>query len=154
MRRRWNGAPTWRWFAPMRVWRLRRRYRRQRVSMSVAVRTGIRCAGTSGRSAPDRVWNEFGITGQGVTVASIDTGVLGIHPALRDRYRGALGGGMYDHNYNWYDPQGVFPMPVDQNGHGTHTTGTIVGSRPGGERFGVAPGAQWIAAQGVRRVIL
>jgi subtilisin family serine protease len=96
----------------------------------------------------DRVWNEFGITGQGVTVASIDTGVLGIHPALRDRYRGALGGGMYDHNYNWYDPQGVFPMPVDQNGHGTHTTGTIVGSRPGGERFGVAPGAQWIAAQG------
>jgi subtilisin family serine protease len=96
----------------------------------------------------DRVWNEFGITGQGVTVASIDTGVLGIHPALRDRYRGALGGGMYDHNYNWYDPQGVFPMPVDQNGHGTHTTGTIVGSRPGGERFGVAPGARWIAAQG------
>ena len=96
----------------------------------------------------DRVWNEFGITGQGVTVASIDTGVLGIHPALRDRYRGALGGGMYDHNYNWYDPQGAFPMPVDQNGHGTHTTGTIVGSRPGGERFGVAPGARWIAAQG------
>lgn len=96
----------------------------------------------------DRVWNEFGITGEGVTVASIDTGVLGLHPALRDRYRGALGGGMYDHNYNWYDPQGVFPMPVDQNGHGTHTTGTIVGSRPGGERFGVAPGARWIAAQG------
>ena len=97
----------------------------------------------------DRVWNEFGITGQGVTVASIDTGVLGIHPALRDRYRGALGSGIYDHNYNWYDPQGVFPMPVDQNGHGTHTTGTIVGSRPGGERFGVAPGARWILRRGV-----
>ncbi|MGQ9826236.1 MAG: S8 family serine peptidase [Roseiflexus sp.] len=96
----------------------------------------------------DRVWNEFGITGEGVTVASIDTGVLGLHPALRDRYRGALGGGMYDHNYNWYDPQGVFPMPVDQSGHGTHTIGTIVGGRPGGEQFGVAPGAQWIAAQG------
>jgi subtilisin family serine protease len=96
----------------------------------------------------DRVWNEFGITGQGVTIASIDTGVLVTHPALRDRYRGALGGGMYDHNYNWYDPQGAFPAPADQNGHGTHTVGTMVGKNADGEQFGVAPGARWIAAQG------
>ncbi|MGB9750842.1 MAG: peptidase S8 [Roseiflexus castenholzii] len=96
----------------------------------------------------DRVWNEFGITGQGVTVASIDTGGLFSHPALRDQYRGALGNGAYDHNYNWYDPQGAFPAPNDQNGHGTHTIGIMVGRRTGGERFGVAPGARWIAAQG------
>ncbi|MFQ3632985.1 S8 family serine peptidase [Roseiflexus sp.] len=96
----------------------------------------------------DRVWNEFGVTGQGVTVASIDTGGVATHPALRDQYRGALGNGEYDHNYNWYDPQGTFPAPTDQNGHGTHTIGTMVGGRAGGERFGVAPGARWIAAQG------
>ncbi len=96
----------------------------------------------------DRVWNEFGVTGQGVTVASIDTGVLISHPALRNQYRGALGNGEYDHNYNWYDPQGTFPAPTDQNGHGTHTVGTMVGGLTGGERFGVAPGARWIAAQG------
>ncbi len=96
----------------------------------------------------DRVWNEFGVTGQGVTVASIDTGALVTHPALRDQYRGTLGAGEYDHNYNWYDPQGVFPAPTDQNGHGTHTIGAMVGRRAGGEQFGVAPGARWIAAQG------
>jgi subtilisin family serine protease len=96
----------------------------------------------------ERVWNEFGVTGQGVTVASIDTGGLATHPALRDQYRGALGNGEYDHNYNWYDPQGTFPAPTDQNGHGTHTIGTMVGRRAGGEQFGVAPGARWIAAQG------
>ncbi|MCS6940072.1 MAG: S8 family serine peptidase, partial [Roseiflexus sp.] len=96
----------------------------------------------------DRVWNEFGVTGQGVTVASIDTGGLVNHPALRDQYRGALGNGEYNHNYNWYDPQGAFPAPTDQNGHGTHTIGTMVGRLANGEQFGVAPGARWIAAQG------
>ncbi|MDW8148658.1 MAG: S8 family serine peptidase [Roseiflexaceae bacterium] len=96
----------------------------------------------------DRVWNEFGITGQGVTVASIDTGALVHHPALRDQYRGALGNGEYNHNYNWYDPQGAFSAPTDKHGHGTHTLGTMVGRLADGERFGVAPGARWIAAQG------
>lgn len=96
----------------------------------------------------DRVWNEFGVTGQGVIIASIDTGGLFNHPALRDQYRGALGNGEYDHNYNWYDPQGTFPAPTDQNGHGTHTIGAMVGRRAGGEQFGVAPGARWMAAQG------
>lgn len=96
----------------------------------------------------DRVWNEFGITGQGVTVASIDTGGLFNHPALREQYRGTLGNGAYDHNYNWYDPQGAFLAPTDQNGHGTHTIGAMVGRLANGEQFGVAPGARWIAAQG------
>lgn len=95
----------------------------------------------------DRVWNEFGVTGQGVVVASLDTGVALDHPALRNRYRGASGG-TFDHNYNWYDPQGAFLAPNDENGHGTHTTGTMLGALTGGEQFGVAPGARWIAAQG------
>jgi len=37
--------------------------------------------------APE-VWRDFGINGEGVIVANLDTGVDGTHPALRDRWRG------------------------------------------------------------------
>src|SRR6266498_3310732 len=97
----------------------------------------------------DRVWRDFGVTGQGIVVANIDTGVRYDHPALAAQYRGALGDGRYDHNYNWFDPLGQHPAPQDDNGHGTHTMGTIVASGAGGApAVGVAPGARWIAAQG------
>ena len=38
--------------------------------------------------------------------------------------------------------------PCDNNGHGTHTMGTMVGDDGGGNQIGVAPGARWIAAKG------
>jgi len=41
--------------------------------------------------------------------------------------------------------------PGDQNGHGTHTMGTIVGSETSG--VGVAPGAQWIASKGCATIL-
>jgi subtilisin family serine protease len=95
----------------------------------------------------DDVWAEFGATGQGIVVASIDTGVRYTHSALVDQYRGNLGGGNFDHNYNWHDPQGS-SAPNDPNDHGTHVTGTMVGDDGGSNQIGVAPGAQWVAAQG------
>ena len=85
-------------------------------------------------------------------VANIDTGVEFDHPALVNQYRGTQGEGMYDHNYNWFDPSNIcgFPSeaPCDNEGHGTHTMGTIVGDDGGDNQIGVAPGAQWIAAKG------
>ena len=36
-------------------------------------------------------------------VANIDTGVQYDHPALVNQYRGNIGGGSFDHNYNWFD---------------------------------------------------
>jgi subtilisin family serine protease len=99
----------------------------------------------------DRVWRDFGVTGQGIVVASIDTGVSFTHPALTTSYRGYLGPGRYTHDYNWFDPQGTQTLPTDLNGHGTHTMGTMVAAGDGSPTHpsvGIAPGARWIAAQG------
>jgi subtilisin family serine protease len=93
-----------------------------------------------------RVWEDFGITGNGVVVANIDSGVLATHPALVNQYRGTDTG---SHDYNWFDPSGTYTNePGDNNGHGTHTMGTMVGSDGGANQIGVAPGATWIAAKG------
>jgi subtilisin family serine protease len=95
----------------------------------------------------DQVWSDFGVFGEGVVVANIDTGVQSDHPALVAQYRGTVSG---SHDYNWFDPAGVCggSAPCDNNGHGTHTMGTMVGDDGGTNQIGVAPEAQWIAAKG------
>ncbi|NUT22468.1 MAG: S8 family serine peptidase [Hamadaea sp.] len=97
----------------------------------------------------NEVWSAYADRGAGIVVASIDSGVEYTHPALVDKYRGNLGGGTFDHNYNWFDPAGICPVgkPCDNNGHGTHTMGTMVGGE-GANVIGVAPDAKWIAAKG------
>jgi subtilisin family serine protease len=99
----------------------------------------------------DHVWGST--NGQGIVVANIDTGVEYTHPALVGQYRGNMGAGEFDHNYNWYDPSGYCGVPAtapcDNYGHGTHTMGTMVGTLDGmGSSIGVAPGALWIAVKG------
>ncbi|MFE6733869.1 S8 family serine peptidase [Microbacterium sp. NPDC057650] len=94
----------------------------------------------------DQVWSQYGVKGEGIVIANIDSGVQYNHPALVGNYRGNLGNGTFSHDYNWFDPTGVCTggVPCDNNNHGTHTMGTMVGA--GG--IGVAPGATWIAAKG------
>jgi hypothetical protein len=96
----------------------------------------------------DQVWTTYDITGTGIVVSNIDTGVQWDHPALINQYRG-WDGAMADHNYNWWDPYGQSPLvPNDADAHGTHTMGTMVGDDGGTNQIGVAPGAQWFACDG------
>ncbi len=94
-----------------------------------------------------RVW-ELGITGQGVIVGSADSGVDWEHPALKEAYLG-WDGSAADHDYHWYDPWDGEAAPYDYNGHGTHTTGIMLGL-DGENQIGLAPGAQWIACRNMR----
>ncbi|MEM8858219.1 MAG: S8 family serine peptidase [Chloroflexota bacterium] len=97
--------------------------------------------GTKFINAP-HVWHGLGVTGTGVTVAIMDTGVDFEHPILNGNYRGNLGDGNYQHAGNWFHAAvPTHTTPVDFQGHGTHVAGTAVGSRG----IGVAPGADWIA---------
>lgn len=100
----------------------------------------------------DRVWYTFGVSGQGITVASIDSGVFASHQALIEQYRGYEGSGVEPrHSYNWFDAHSGTNTPTDAGEHGTHTMGTMVGRGDGSDNqpaVGVAPGATWIAARG------
>ena len=102
--------------------------------------------------APD-VW-ALGFTGQGVVAGGADTGYQWDHPALQPHYRG-WSGSSADHNYSWHDAihssSGICgadaPAPCDDQGHGTHTMGSLVGDDGAGNQIGVAPGAKWIGCR-------
>jgi Subtilase family. len=101
-----------------------------------------------------QVW-ALGYTGQNIVVASADRGVRWTHNALKPHYRG-WDGQNADHDYNWHDaihdsvgsPCGSdSPEPCDDTGHGSLTTGTMIGDDGMGNQIGMAPGAKWIACR-------
>jgi serine protease AprX len=101
----------------------------------------------------DQVW-ALGYKGQGVIVAGEDTGYDWTHPCLKKQYRG-WDGSKADHNYNWHDIVtsgggtcgANLKEPCDDNNHGTHTMGTMVGDDGGDNQIGMAPGARWIGCR-------
>lgn len=99
----------------------------------------------------DRVWNEFGITGRGVVVGVIDTGLCITHPDIQNQvwnnpdeipdngidddnngYIDDIHGWSFSDNNNYID---------DYHGHGSHVSGTIAGDGTGGQQSGMAPDA-------------
>jgi len=100
----------------------------------------LRAIGAAGVAG---LW-EQGLTGQGIVVATMDTGVDVDHPALGPNWRGGTN--------SWFDVHGdcllfLGSEPCDFQGHGTQTMGLIVAGEAGGQAIGVAPGAQWIAVK-------
>ncbi|PID87181.1 MAG: hypothetical protein CSB13_00610 [Chloroflexi bacterium] len=96
-----------------------------------------------------------GFTGEGIVIGGQDTGYQWEHPAIKEQYRGWRGS-VADHNYSWHDAihdadngrcDKDSPEPCDDNSHGTHTMGTMVGDDGGTNQIGVAPGAQWIGCR-------
>jgi subtilisin family serine protease len=90
----------------------------------------------------DLLWGQ-GVTGQGVTVAIVDTGLA--------RHRGLVRGadGRKGRLLAWADFVDGFRKPRDPNGHGTHVAGIIANSQRGadGEFNGVAPGVNLVAVR-------
>ena len=91
----------------------------------------------------DKVWDEFGVRGEGIVVGQSDSGADVNHPEIHDSYRGLTEGD----DYNWFDPWNGTASPYDEGGHGTHTLGTILGKNG----IGVAPGATWFACSNLTR---
>jgi subtilisin family serine protease len=88
------------------------------------------------------VWEELGVRGAGIVIGQSDSGADWEHEEIRDAYRGQAG----QHGSNWLDPWNATPAPVDANGHGTHTLGSVLGNRTG-----VAPDATWFACANLYR---
>lgn len=99
-----------------------------------------------------QVWNQFGITGRGVTVAVCDTGLCPTHPDIANqlwRNTGEIAGNGIDDDSNGFvddltgwNFEGNNPNTSDNNGHGSHTSGTIAGDGTAGTQCGVAPDAR------------
>ncbi len=96
----------------------------------------------------DQFWTAFGMQGDGIVVANIDTGVQYNHPALDQAYK------CWPNPSDpacWSDPSNICGGSMcDNNGHGTHTMGTMVGDDDPTLTWqaGMAPNAQWIACKG------
>lgn len=85
-------------------------------------------------NAPD-VWSSMNLTGEGVVVGLIDTGIDANHPDLAGKVLG------------FKDFVGTSTTPIDGQGHGTHCAGTIAGTGAGGQKTGMAPNAKLIVAR-------
>ncbi|MFC6084502.1 S8 family serine peptidase [Sphaerisporangium aureirubrum] len=96
----------------------------------------------------DRVRSERGLTGDGVRVAVLDTGVDITHPDLAGKL---VSDDPADpsHPGGWIefaaDGTPVPTTPHDSSYHGTHVAGTIAGGDASGTAIGVAPGVELMA---------
>ncbi len=96
----------------------------------------------------DDFWATFGVQGNGIVVANIDTGVQYNHPGLDQAFKCASP----TDPICWRDPANICGAAgaCDNNGHGSHTMGTMVADDDPSLTWqaGMAPNATWIACKG------
>ena len=101
----------------------------------------------------DLVWQDTGYTGEGVTMAIIDTGIDGNHTALDDLDDDNTTNdpkivAFYDAINNPGATNGTEIFPYDDNGHGTHCAGITAGTgAPTYQHVGVAPRANLVGVK-------
>ena len=101
----------------------------------------------------DLVWQDTGYTGEGVTMAIIDTGIDGNHTALDDLDDDNMTDdpkivAFYDAINNPGATNGTEIFPYDDNGHGTHCAGITAGTgAPNYLHIGVAPRANLVGVK-------
>jgi subtilisin family serine protease len=82
----------------------------------------------------EKLWAQ-GLTGKGVRVGHLDTGVDATHPVLKGRVAGFA-------EWDTLGQRVEGAMPHDTDIHGTHTAATLAGKLVGGRAIGVAPGCE------------
>lgn len=105
--------------------------------------SGASKVGTPGivETGAPRVWSQYGLTGKGIGVAVVDSGVYA-HPDLGDRIVASI-------DFTSATPT-VSTTPLgDPGGHGTHVAGLIAGdgTMSGGLYTGMAPNANIISVR-------
>lgn len=80
----------------------------------------------------DKVRAAYNLTGKGVRVGILDTGIDANHPDLKGKV------------VAWGDFAGTSATEKDAHGHGTHCAGTIAGGSASGKHIGVAPEAELV----------
>jgi len=104
--------------------------------------TGRASAWHIGHIGADQAWSA-GLTGEGIIVGHLDTGVAYDHPDLAGRM---WDGGSVSAHHGWDTvDDDADPYDGDEYFHGTHTAGLIVGDGSAGTGTGVAPGATLMA---------
>lgn len=110
------------------------------VSSAKAALTATHTWGLKSMGVPE-LWGQ-GLTGKGVRVAHLDTGVDAAHPALRTAVAQFA-----EFDRTGREKPGSTPSDSDlQDAHGTHTAATIAGRAVRGKHVGVAPDAELFSA--------
>jgi serine protease AprX len=105
-----------------------------RLRVNAIATTSLQTAHIPALGLP-QLWNgPLGLTGAGVTVAVLDTGINRFHPDLRDDVTAIV---VNARSTGW----------TDAHGHGTHVASLITGRDPQGRYLGVAPDARVVSVQ-------
>lgn len=82
-----------------------------------------------------QIRSQFRLTGAGVKIGILDTGIDGDHPEFEDKILA------------WKDFRNQRSNPYDDDGHGTHVAGTLVGGSGSGKWIGMAPDAKLLVGK-------